>query len=208
MSLVQSAQHVSKGFQSGLATLLTFSVVSAYCHFTEYGGTIGPAQCRLISRLRYPRLWVATLPCSVEVWGLHSLKETFWGQIAFPQDTYGGVVCPLFYLQIFTRTSIIIPYNSSTLFHSSYLHRSFQFSIRLFFLIRFLLMYIGTSQVVVKWLKGVRNQLRGDQPAQPVGSAGVYTHMVQHLTNNSRFPQHRNFTHKNIALLRLPWVPT
>ena len=48
-------------------------VVSAYSHVTEYGGTIGPAQCRLISRLRYTRLRVATLPRSVEVWGLHSL---------------------------------------------------------------------------------------------------------------------------------------
>ena len=35
------------------------------------------------------------------------VKETFWGQITFPQDTCGGVVCPLFYLEIFTRTSII-----------------------------------------------------------------------------------------------------
>ena len=68
--------------------------------------TIGLAQCRLISQLRYPRLRVATLPRSVEVWGLHSLKETFWGQIAFP----------LFYLEIFTRTSIIIYSKYSTRF--------------------------------------------------------------------------------------------
>ena len=33
--------------------------------------------------------------------GITLVKETFWGQIAFPQDTCCRVVCPLFYLEIF-----------------------------------------------------------------------------------------------------------
>ena len=45
--------------------------------------------------------------------GITLVKETFWGQIAFPQDTCGGVVYPLFYLEIFTRTSTIIHSNNN-----------------------------------------------------------------------------------------------
>ena len=73
--------------------------------------TIGPAQCRLISRLRYPRLRVA-------VWGLHSLKtkNLLGDRSPFHRTPVAGWFVPFFYLQIFTRTSIIFSNSSAHFF--------------------------------------------------------------------------------------------
>ena len=106
VSLVQSTQHVARRFLSGVATLLTFSVVLACHHKTEYGGQWSysvPANLTTSTSTVVGRN-LSALCRSV---GITLVKGTFWGQIAFPQDTCGGVVCPLFYLEIFTRTSII-----------------------------------------------------------------------------------------------------
>ena len=129
-----------EGFQSGVATLPTLSVLLTYCHIIEYGG-------------QWPYSVPANLTTSISTVvgrnlsalcrsvGITLVKETFWGQIAFPHDTCGGVVCPLFYLEIFSRTSI---FSTIIMFTFSFVISKFSSIVRLFFLFIYFLVYIGT----------------------------------------------------------------
>ena len=107
-------QHMSRDVYSGVATLLALCagltcsltlrvLVDVWSYFVPAGPTTSVSQ-----------LWVATSLSSTEVWGPHSLTKPFWGQIAFTQIYLWWGGCPLFYLQIFVRTSIFIHINNTT----------------------------------------------------------------------------------------------
>ena len=91
---------------SGVATLLALCA-GLTCRLTyRVQWTYSFTQCWLVSRLRYPQLWVATSLHSAEVWGPHLLKNLFGDRSPLHRFICGGVVCPLFYWQMFLKTSI------------------------------------------------------------------------------------------------------
>ena len=99
----QSAQQVLR--DSGVATLLALCagltchltlkvLVDVWSYFVPAGLTTSVSE-------------VATSLRSAEVWGPHSLKNLIGDRSPFHRFICGGVVCPLFYLQIFLRTSML-----------------------------------------------------------------------------------------------------
>ena len=102
----QSAQHVLREFKSGVATLLILCA-GLTCRLTvrvqlTYGLYLVPAGLTTsVSTAMGHNL--SALCRSV---GTTLVKEPYWGQINFHRFIWLGVVCPLFYLQIFLRTSI------------------------------------------------------------------------------------------------------
>ena len=103
----QSAQHILRDVYSGVATLLALCagltcrltlrvLFTCGLYFVPAGVTTSVSQ-----------LWVATSLRSEEVWVPHSLKNLIVDRSPFHKFICGGVVCPLFYLQIFLKTSML-----------------------------------------------------------------------------------------------------
>ena len=104
----QSAQHMLRDVYSGVATLLALCA-GLTCHLTlRVLWTCGLYFVPAGLTTSVSQLWVATSLRSAEVWVPHSLKDLIGDRLPFHRFICGGVVCPLFYLQIFSKDINVI----------------------------------------------------------------------------------------------------